>query len=190
MQQPAYSTVPPGNQPPYGQPPQQGYGQPPQQGYGQPQPGYGQPPQQGYGQPPQQGYGQPPQPGYGQPPQQGYGQPPQQGYGQPQPGYGQPQPGYGQGPQPVYKQISVGKGIDMNEFNSIVECCKQAYMSRATPLSEHCTNAIKQRLGGDWFVFQCELNNTDFDFYLTKVKGGDYMTFSLDNRKFEICRLK
>ena len=137
--------------------------------------------QKHYGQP---GYGQPP---YGQPgAQPGYGQPP---YGQPgaQPGYG-PQPGYGQ--QPVYKQISVGKGIDMNEFNSIVECCKQAYMSGATPLSEHCTNAIKQRLGGDWFVFQCELNNTDFDFYLTKVKGGDYMTFSLDNRKFEVCRLK
>ena len=165
---PAYSTVPPSGQAPYGQP---GYGQPP---YGQPQqPGYGQPP---YGQPQQPGYGQPP---YGQPQQPGYGQPP---YGQPQ------QPGYGQ--QPVYKQISVGKGIDMNEFNSIVECCKQAYMSRATPLSEHCTNAIKQRLGGDWFVFQCELNNTDFDFYLTKVKGGDYMTFSLDNRKFEVCRLK
>ena len=165
---PAYSTVPPSGQAPYGQP---GYGQPP---YGQPQqPGYGQPP---YGQPQQPGYGQPP---YGQPQQPGYGQPP---YGQPQ------QPGYGQ--QPVYKQISVGKGIDMNEFNIIVECCKQAYMSGATPLSEHCTNAIKQRLGGDWFVFQCELNNTDFDFYLTKVKGGDYMTFSLDNRKIEVCRLK
>ena len=160
---PAYSTVPPSGQAPYGQPP---YGQPQQPGYGQPP--YGQPQQPGYGQPP---YGQPQQPGYGQPP-----------YGQPQ------QPGYGQ--QPVYKQISVGKGIDMNEFNSIVECCKQAYMSGATPLSEHCTNAIKQRLGGDWFVFQCELNNTDFDFYLTKVKGGDYMTFSLDNRKFEVCRLK
>ncbi len=160
---PAYSTVPPSGQAPYGQPP---YGQPQQPGYGQPP--YGQPQQPGYGQPP---YGQPQQPGYGQPP-----------YGQPQ------QPGYGQ--QPVYKQISVGKGIDMNEFNIIVECCKQAYMSGATPLSEHCTNAIKQRLGGDWFVFQCELNNTDFDFYLTKVKGGDYMTFSLDNRKFEVCRLK
>ena len=160
---PAYTTVPPSGQAPYGQPP---YSQPQQPGYGQPP--YGQPQQPGYGQPP---YGQPQQPGYGQPP-----------YGQPQ------QPGYGQ--QPVYKQISVGKGIDMNEFNIIVECCKQAYMSGATPLSEHCTNAIKQRLGGDWFVFQCELNNTDFDFYLTKVKGGDYMTFSLDNRKFEVCRLK
>ena len=126
------------------------------------------------------------QPGYGQPgAQPGYGQP---GYGQPgaQPGYGQP--GYGQ--QPVYKQISVGQGIDQNEYNQIVECCKGAYMNRATPLSEHCTQAIKQRLGGDWFVFQCEMGKSDFDFHLTKVKGGDYITFSLDNKKFEVCRLK
>ena len=142
------------------------------------QPGYGQP---GYGQPgAQPGYGQP---GYGQP---GYGPGAQPGYGQP--GYGQ-QPPYG-GAQPVYKQISVGQGIDMNEYNRIVECCKQAYMSRATPLSEHCCNAIKHALGGDWFVFQCEIGNAEFDFHLTKVRGGDYMTFSLDNKKFEVCRLK
>ena len=128
------------------------------------------------------------QPGFSTVPMGGqpqYGQP---GYGQPgaQPGYGQP--GYGQ--QPVYKQISVGQGIDQNEYNQIVECCKGAYMNRATPLSEHCTQAIKQRLGGDWFVFQCEMGKSDFDFHLTKVKGGDYITFSLDNKKFEVCRLK
>ena len=158
--QPGFSTVPMGGQPGYGQP-----GQPGQYG----------PPGQ-YGQQPGQ---------YGPPGQQGYGQQPGQ-YGPP--GYGQ-QPGYG-GAQPVYKQISVGQGIDMNEYNQIVECCKQAYMSRATPLSEQCTNAIKQRLGGDWFVFQCEMGNSDFDFHLTKVKGGDYMTFSLDNKKIEVCRLK
>ena len=116
------------------------------------------------------------QPGYGQP---GYGQPGARGYGQP-----------GYGAQPVYKQISVGQGIDMNEYNRIVDCCKQCYMSRATPLSEQCCNAVKQALGGDWFVFQCEMGNADFDFHLTKVRGGDYMTFSLDNKKFEVCRLK
>ena len=133
------------------------------------------------------------QPGFSTVPmggQPGYGQP---GYGQPQPGYGA-QPGYGPqagyGPQPAYKQITVGQGIDMNEYNRIVECCKQAYMSRATPLSEQCCNAIKQALGGDWFVFQCEIGNAEFDFHLTKVRGGDYMTFSLDNKKFEVCRLK
>ena len=112
---------PPGQPPPYGQPPaQQGYGQPPagQPAYGQPpqgqQPPYGQPPpgqQPAYGQPPQgqqPDYGQ--QPAYGQPPQQNYGAGGQQSYGQPQapqgygpPGaapYGAPQPGYPMQMQP------------------------------------------------------------------------------------------
>ena len=59
-----------------------------------------------------------------------------------------------------------------------------------TPLSEHCANLIKQRLGGHWFVFQCDMAGTDFDFHLTKVKGGDFLSFSLDNKKFEVCRIK
>ena len=79
-------------------------------------PQYGQPP---YGQPGQQPpYGQPgQQPPYGQPP---YGQPGQQPYGQ--------QPPYQPGQEPVYKQIRVGQGIDNNEFNRIVDCCKGAYV--------------------------------------------------------------
>ena len=182
---PAYSTVPMGGQQ-YGQPGAPQYGQPGAPQYGQPgAPQYGQPGAPQYGQPGAQQYGQPGAPQYGQPGAPQYGQPGAPQYGQP----GAQQ--YGQyGAEPVYKQISCGQGIDQNEFQSIVECCKQAYLSRMTPLSEHCTNAIKQRLGGDWFVFQCDMENTDFDFHLTKVKGGDYLTFSLDNKKFEVCRLR
>ena len=123
------------------------------------------------------------QPGYGQ---QGYGQP---GYGQP--GYG-PQPGYGVGPQPVYKQITVGQGIDMNEFNRIVDCCKNCYMQmRGAPnTARSAGEAIKQMLGGDWLVFISNLGYENFDFSLTKVKGGDFMAFSLDNKKFQVCRIK
>ena len=127
------------------------------------------------------------QPGYGQP---GYGQP---GYGQPgygaQPGYGQP--GYG-GAQPVYKQITVGQGIDMNEFNRIVDCCKNAYMQlRGAPqTAKMAAEGIKQMLGGDWLVFISNLGYENFDFSLTKVKGGDFMAFSLDNKKFQVCRIK
>ena len=136
------------------------------------QPGYGQPP---YGQNPQ--FGQPPygQPGYNQPP---YGQ---QGYNQP-----------GYGPEPAYKQISVGQGIDMNEFNRIVDCAKQAYaQSRGAPnTARQVGEGIKQMLGGDWLVFISNVGYENFDFSLTRVKGGDYMAFSLDNKKFQICRIK
>jgi hypothetical protein len=133
----------------------------------------------------QPGYGQP---GYGQP---GYGQPGQPGYGQPgQPGYG-PQPGFG-GPQPAYKQITVGQGIDMNEYNRIVDCCKNAFMQlRGAPqTAKMAAEGIKQMLGGDWLVFISVVGYENFDFSLTKVKGGDFMAFSLDNKKFQVCRIK
>ena len=160
--QPGFSTVPMGGQPGYGQP-----------GYGQPgaQPGYGQP-----------GYGQP---GYGQP---GYGPGAQPGYGQP--GYGQ-QPGYG-GAEPVYKQITVGQGIDMNEYNKIVDCCKMAYRQlRGQPqTARQAGDEIKRMLGGDWLVFISNVGYENFDFSMTRVKGGDFMAFSLDNKKFQVCRIK
>ena len=142
---------------------QPGYGQPNQPPYGQ-QP-YGQPGQQPYGQPGQQPYGQPGQQPYGQQP---YGQPGQQPYGQPgQQPYGQQ--GYGQqGPQPVYKQITIGQGIDNNEYNRIVDCCKHSYMQTkgAPKTAQMAAEGIKQML------------------------GGDFMAFSLDQKKFQVCRLK
>ena len=151
------------------------------------QPGYGQPP---YGQPGQPPYGQPGQAPYGQPGQQPpYGQPP---YGQPgQQPYGQ-QPPYQPGQEPVYKQITVGQGIDNNEFNRIVDCCKGAYvqMRGAPQTAQRAAEGIKQMLGGDWLVFISNLGYENFDFSLTRVKGGDFMAFSLDNKKFQVCRIK
>ena len=149
------------------------------------QPGYstvppgGQPP---YGkQPP---YGQNPPP-YGQHPP-AYGQQPPYG----QPGYG-PQPGYN-GIEPVYKQIAVGQGIDMNEYNRIVDCCKNAYkQTKGGPqTARNSAEGIKQMLGGDWMVFISNVGYENFDFSMTRVKGGDFMAFSFDNKKFQICRIQ
>ena len=138
--------------------------------------------QPGYGQP---GYGPGAQPGYGQP---GYGPGAQPGYGQP--GYGQ-QPPYG-GAQPVYKQITVGQGIDMNEYNRIGDCCKEAYvrLRGASQTAREAGEGIKRMLGGDWLVFISNLGYENFDFSMTRVKGGDFMAFSLDNKKFQVCRIK
>ena len=130
------------------------------------------------------------QPGYGQP---GYG--PQGGQpGYCQPGYGQPgyNPQAGYGAQPAYKQISVGQGIDMNEYNKIVDCCREAYMRLrgASQTAREAGEGIKRMLGGDWLVFISNLGYENFDFSMTRVKGGDFMAFSLDNKKFQVCRIK
>ena len=92
--------------------------------------------------------------------------------------------------QPVFKQYAVGEGIDKNEYNSIINAALTAYKNRMMPLSINTTNLIKNYINGEWFVFICELGSKCFDFCLTTVQGSDYMTFSLDNVLFQICRLR
>ena len=172
-------------------PPQQGAYPPQQQGaYPPPQQGAYPPPQQGAYPPPQQG-AYPPQPQPGYPPQQGaypppqgnYPPPPQQGY-PPAPGM----PPYGR--EPVYRQITVGRGIDMREYDNIVGAIKVVYMAGRQPMATEAAEAIRRAIGGDWFVFISDVGIQDYDFSLTRVKGGDFIAFSLDSKKFEVCRIR
>ena len=124
-----------------------------------------------------------------------YGQPGMPMYGQPmmQPGMPMMQPGMPMMqpmmPQPMFKQIAVGHGIDMNEFNKIVSAATFVYQSRQTPLSTATANYIKQNLGGEWLVVTYPVGR-QYDFCLSSVTGGDFMSFSLDNTLYQICRLR
>lgn len=92
--------------------------------------------------------------------------------------------------QPMFKQYAVGQGIDQREYNSIITAAQNAYMARASPLSTGTSNNIKAYLGGEWFVFVSPVGSKNFDFCLSCVTGGDFMSFSLDNTLFQICRLR
>lgn len=92
-------------------------------------------------------------------------------------------------PQPVYKQISVGPGIDMNEYNKIVGAATNCYMMKRLPLSSSVTSTIKAMLGGEWVCVVTPVTK-NYDFCCSMVKGADYMTFSLDNTLFQVCRLR
>ena len=124
-----------------------------------------------------------------------YGQPGMPMYGQPmmQPGMPMMQPGMPMMqpmmPQPMFKQITVGYGIDMYEFNKIVSAATFVYQSRQTPLSTLTANYIKQNLGGEWLVVTYPIGS-QYDFCLSSVTGGDFMSFSLDNTLYQICRLR
>ena len=89
-------------------------------------------------------------------------------------------------PQPIYKQISVGVGIDMVEYQKIVQSATQVYQMKQQPLSQYTANAIKMMLGGEWLCV-CYPTTRAYDFTLTTVKGADMMVFSLDNTLFQIC---
>ena len=98
-------------------------------------------------------------------------------------------PAFGQGP--VYKEIAKGIGIDNNEYETIKKVSTQAYMSGLRPLSIAITEGIKKNLGGEWFAFINPIGDDDsYELCITRVKGTDFLTFVLDNTKFQICRIK
>ena len=190
---------PPAGQPPYGQQAPNQYSRPPPNQYSQPP--YGQPPQQ----PQQPPYGQQ-QPPYGRPPQQQqppYGQPSQQPqqppYGQQQPPYGQPpqqQQPYGQQPPtnqtdiPNFNLISRGNGIDQREYYIITHAAYDALKMKEDPLSNGIIKRIKKDLGGEWMVFASIQDLKGYDFSLSIVTGNDFLSFLIDNFRFQVCRLR
>ena len=91
------------------------------------------------------------------------------------------------GPPPMYKQISIGPGIDMNEYNRIVQSATSVYQMKQYPLSQNTCNNIKAMLGGDWLCL-CYPVGTQTDFSMTKLREADYMVFQLDNTVFQVCR--
>ena len=167
-------------------PPSQGTYPPPQGTYPPSQGAY--PPSQGAYPPPQGAY--PPSQGAYSPSQGAY--PPQQGaYPPTQPGVYPPPGGMPpMGREPIYKQLTVGRGIDMNEYNNIVGVIKQIYMAGTQPMGTACVEGIRRAIGGDWFIFISDVGIEDYDFSLTRVKGGDFISFSLDNKKFQVCRIR
>ena len=93
------------------------------------------------------------------------------------------------GPLPVLREKARGYGIDPNEYQRITQCAMDVYQRGLRPFSTNTANAIRQMLGGDWVVV-CYPEARAYDFALTTVKGGDFMTFTVDNVLFQVCRLK
>mgnify|MGYP001608876146 CR=1 FL=1 len=59
----------------------------------------------------------------------------------------------------TFNQIADGNGIDNNEYQNIVNCCKQGFMQNLTPLSTNAGKYIKQSLVG---VSEYPYENTRF----------------------------
>ncbi len=160
----------------YSQPPNPYGGQPPYQGSQAP---YGQPP---YGPPPYQGSQAP----YGQP-SYGPSQPPYQGS---QPPYGGPQPPYPNQPIPDFNLIGRGNGIDEKEFYVITHAAFDALNMKEDPLSNGIIKRIKKDLGGEWMVFASVEQLKGYDFSLSIVTGNDFLSFTIRNFRFQVCRLR
>ena len=191
-------------QPPYQPNQYSGYQQPPPNPYGPPPPQpnqYSQPPPNQYGQNPQ--YAPPPANQYSQgqynqqrPPyaqQPPYGQSQQPPY--PQPPYQQQQPPYGGQPNnqtdiPNFRLIGRGNGIDEREYYVITHAAADALNKKEDPLSNGIIKRIKRDIGGEWMVFASIESLKGYDFSLSIVTGNDFLSFTIQNFRFQVCRLR
>jgi len=95
----------------------------------------------------------------------------------------------GMSQEPQFQQISVGQGINNQEYQTIVQACKQAYMMQQTPMSNVAAKLIKQYLGYAWLVICSPSQNKDYEFSITSVEGGDFMTFTLNYTLFTVIKI-
>ena len=92
---------------------------------------------------------------------------------------------------PVYREIARGVGIDPRELETIKRVAFQVYQSGVNPMAKDITEGIKQQLGGEWFAFVNPAGDESYEFFLTRVKGTDFVSFVLnDATKFQVCRIK
>ena len=94
------------------------------------------------------------------------------------------------GKGPVYQEIAKGVGLDPHEYEIIKTVSVNVYMSGIRPLSIGITEGIKAELGGEWFAFINPIGDESYELSITRVKGTDFLSFVLDNTKFQICRIR
>ena len=118
-------------------------------------------------------------------------------------GYGPPAPpppqfhysqgdiyGQNQSDIPQFKLISRGNGIDNNEFYVITHAAYEALNAREDPLSNGIIKRIKSKIGGEWMAFASIEGLKGYDFSLSIVTGNDFLSFLVQNFRFQICRLR
>jgi len=92
--------------------------------------------------------------------------------------------------QPEFKKYAVGRGINNNQANIIINCCKKYYMQTKGKLkiAKMASEGIKKELGNNWLILISNLETGQFDFSISAARKGDFIVFSLDKKLFQICR--
>lgn len=89
-----------------------------------------------------------------------------------------------------FKLLGRGVGIDEKEFYIITHSAADCLRKKQSPLSDSIIQQVKKVLGGEWFAFAMIDGAKGFDFSLSVVTGNDFLCFTINNFKFQVCRLR
>ena len=90
----------------------------------------------------------------------------------------------------ICKIINVGKNINNNQFKIIIDASIKACLTLNGKImtATKAANDIKKLIGDNWLVFISNINNKDYDFCISAGKKDDYVSFSLDDKLFQIYK--
>ena len=89
-----------------------------------------------------------------------------------------------------YKLHKVGKNININQLKVIINCIIRAFLQMKGKIctATKAAREIKRLLGSNWLIFISNINCKNFDFSISSGKKEDFISFTFDNRLFQIYR--
>jgi hypothetical protein len=91
---------------------------------------------------------------------------------------------------PNFTLTGRGTGIDEQEFYVITHSAADALFAKEDPLSNGIIKRIKNQIGGEWMVFASVEGLKGYDFSLSIVTGNDFLSFTIEKFRFQVCRLR
>ena len=85
--------------------------------------------------------------------------------------------------------LNRGKGINDREYKAILRACIESQDKDLYPLADKCINRIKNIINGEWFVFVCSEEESNYDFYLSYARDDKYLSFKYKENNFQVIQI-
>ena len=86
--------------------------------------------------------------------------------------------------------IQRGRNLNDYEYNCIINTCLDIFKSNQNPpISSLCTTEIRNKLGGEWFVFVTDEMEYNYDFYISNSNDGRFVIFNVGDALFQVCQI-
>ena len=87
------------------------------------------------------------------------------------------------------KLLEKGRGINDKESEIIINSCIEAQDNNLYPLSNNCIQKIKNQINGEWLVFVCNEDESNYDFFISFINNDSFMTFKYGKNLFQVYRI-
>ena len=85
--------------------------------------------------------------------------------------------------------LEKGRGINDKESHIIINSCIEAQNKNLNPLSNNCIQKIKNQINGEWFVFVCNEEDSNYDYFLSFINNNSFLIFKYEKKIFHIYQI-